>query len=167
MLGFKYVLNASNPSMMTIEKAQPSDHRELTTIQRASKAHWGYSKKLLESWADELLMTESYIAHEDHFVFKLVLDGKIIGFYSYYFFEPFLGYLDNLFLHPDYIGKGYGRMMFDRAMKEMKEQGACTILLISDPNAERFYSKNGFIIIGRKPSAISGRYLPIMSCDVG
>ncbi len=146
-----------------LQIAVQSDAAEITKVMRASKAHWGYSKQQMERWADEVMVTGAYIANRKHKVVKLSFEGKVRGFYSHYLLQPSLAYLDNMFLHPEHIGKGIGQALLDVAIEEIRQAGADVILLHSDPNAEAFYLKNGFLRIGRKLTSIPNRYLPIMS----
>lgn len=58
------------------------------------------------------------------------------------------GELVSIYFLPEYIGKGYGKHLLDRCLKELKEMGFDRVLLwVLEDNirARRFYSKNGFI----------------------
>lgn len=61
-------------------------------------------------------------------------DGEInFGFNADGLFE-----LDNFFLHPNFIGKGIGRMLWHACCQEAKNQGKKEFIIWSDPNAEKF-----------------------------
>ena len=91
---------------MKIEKANIAENDILSKITKKSKAFWGYSKEQILKWNNNLTITKNYIEKND--VFKLVIENKIIGYYSYLKIENQNVKLDNLFILPEYIGKGYG-----------------------------------------------------------
>lgn len=80
---------------MKIEKATQKDHQVLTEITKKSKAFWGYSAEQMTIWSDTLTISEEYI--ETHFVYKLIQENQVIGYYSYYFENEKNIKLDNLF----------------------------------------------------------------------
>lgn len=145
---------------MNIELADKKDHEILTTITKSSKAYWGYSKEQIEIWSEQLTITESYI--ETNAVYKLVLDTATIGYYAYFHENEKSTRLDNLFVLPDYIGKGFGQILMDNFLNRMKSMGINTIILHSEPNAESFYARFGFVKVGAIETSIKNRFLPVM-----
>ncbi len=143
---------------MNIEQSNPSHHTTLTSVMRASKAHWGYGKLQLEKWEDELTVSQEYIVNND--VYHLRLDDKIVGFYSYESRDRTIK-LENLFLSPDYIGRRLGARMMTDFMTRV-EPLSKMIILDSDPHAEVFYSNFSFKTISLTPTSIPNRYMPIM-----
>ena len=67
---------------MHILPAIPQDHEALTKLTKASKAYWGFEPGVLEKWSDELTITSEYIA--ENFVYKLLSEKQLIGYYSYF-----------------------------------------------------------------------------------
>jgi ribosomal protein S18 acetylase RimI-like enzyme len=146
---------------MTIEKAHTDDHKILTEITKKSKAFWGYSEQQMAQWNEALTITKEYI--ESNFIYKLVQENKVIGYYSYLNTEISIIKLDNLFVLSDYIGKGFGNHLMQDFLNRIKEhQDIKKILLDADPNAVKFYQKYGFTIIGYLETSIKNRFLPIM-----
>ena len=43
---------------MKVEKAIKTDAKEITELTILSKAHWNYSKAVIDSWRAELTITE-------------------------------------------------------------------------------------------------------------
>lgn len=128
---------------MTIEKAHTDDHKILTEITKKSKAFWGYSEQQMAQWNEALTITKEYI--ESNFIYKLVQENKVIGYYSYLNTEISIIKLDNLFVISDYIGKGFGNHLMQDFLNRIKEhQDIKKILLDADPNAVKFYQKYGF-----------------------
>jgi N-acetylglutamate synthase-like GNAT family acetyltransferase len=145
---------------MTIEKANINDNEILTELTKKSKAYWGYSNEQIEIWSELLTITKTYI--ETNHVFKLVLDNKIVGYYSFIITKEETVQLDNLFILPNYMGKGYGRELMNSLLSQLKLTNTKKVILESEPNTEKFYSKFGFTKVGEVETSIHGRYLPIM-----
>ncbi|WP_294965106.1 GNAT family N-acetyltransferase [uncultured Flavobacterium sp.] len=145
---------------MTVEKAKISDCEILTEITKKSKAYWGYSDEQIQKWDKNLTISKDYIS--EHNVFKLVDNDLIIGYYSYVFKDEKVIELDNLFVLPDYIGKGFGKYLVVDFLNRIKEIGIEKITLDSEPNAEKFYLKMGFVKVGEFESSIKNRFMPIM-----
>ena len=145
---------------MIIEKAHATDAKAITELTLRSKAYWNYGETQIEAWKEELTIHPSYI--QDNHVFKLEDQGQLIGFYAYLFLEKSRVKLTFLFIDPPFIGKGYGNVLiqdfFERIMPDKVER----VVLDADPNAEQFYQRHGFKVIGKLASSIKDRYLPIM-----
>ncbi|KFF04838.1 GNAT family N-acetyltransferase [Flavobacterium reichenbachii] len=149
---------------MIIQKASITDHEVLTEITKKSKAYWGYSVEQILEWDKNLTISKDYI--RDQNVFKLVNDNLIIGYYSYVFKEEKVIELDNLFIFPEYIGNGLGKYLLLDFLNRIKETNIEKIILDSEPNAEGFYSKMGFVKIGEFETSIKNRFMPIMEMKV-
>ena len=145
---------------MTIEKANSADNEILTEITKKSKAYWGYSEEQILQWNSNLTISIDYIEKND--VFKLVSQNKIIGYYSYIKEENHKVQLDNLFVLPEYIGKGFGKYLMNDFLERMQNSKCKKIILDSEPNAEKFYQKMGFVKIGEFETSIKNRFMPIM-----
>lgn len=144
---------------MKIVKSKKENSLILTDITQESKAFWGYDLKWLRKWIHDLTITEEYIINNT--VYHLQINGKIIAYYSLVNHDDF-NILDNLFVYPKYMRKGYGKILLDHAIQLSIASNKTKIKLYSDPNAEMFYIKNGFIKIGQKSTDIENRFLPIM-----
>ncbi|KAF2332696.1 GNAT family N-acetyltransferase [Flavobacterium nitrogenifigens] len=145
---------------MIIQKANITDNEILTAITKKSKAYWGYSAEQIQKWDKNLTISQDYI--RDQNVFKLVDNDFIVGYYSYVFKNEKVIELDNLFILPEYIGKGFGKHLVLDFLNRIKEEKTERIILDSEPNAEEFYSKMGFVKIGEFETSIKNRFMPIM-----
>ncbi len=150
---------------MKIEKSIRTDSKRLTELTIRSKSHWGYSRQQIKKWRDELTVSEDYITEKE--VYKLI-DSKdnIIGYYSYFKIDEEKIKLENLFVEPEFIGCGYGQMLMNDFIKRIRKKRTEKVVLDSDPNAENFYKKLGFKVIGKLETSIEGRFLPIMELKV-
>lgn len=144
---------------MQITKAIPKDSETLTQLTIASKSHWNYSEKQITSWLPDLSISENYIATNQ--VYKLVENEVVLGYYSFLISDAEIE-LDNLFVMPIYIGKGYGKKLMLDFLKRIQEINVKKIVLYADPNVEAFYKHDGFKTIGKKATKETNRFLPIM-----
>lgn len=149
---------------MNIEKAISSDHQILTEITKKSKAYWGYSDEQIEKWSQFLTVTPVYI--DANGVYKLTVENKLAGYYSFLYENEKTVKLDNLFVLPEYIGKGFGKILMKHFLLEIAKTSINKIILNSEPNAEQFYAKLGFVKTGQIETSIKDRFMPIMELEL-
>ncbi|WP_181950429.1 GNAT family N-acetyltransferase [Shewanella woodyi] len=123
-----------------------NDSTELTSLILKAKAYWKYPEEWLDAWTLDLKISPCFI--ENNEVVILSINNESIGFYGLECHSTDkAAYLDHLWVDPKYIGKGYGRMLFELACNKAAEIGHKTMELVADPNAEGFYSRLGAIKI--------------------
>ena len=105
-----------------IERAIPEQADHLTRIAIASKAHWGYDQEFMERFAAVIAITPDYVRQNE--VWILEEAGKSAGFYAL-IRRGEMGELDHLWLLPQHIGKGLGRLLFDNAYRGAPATSAC------------------------------------------
>jgi GNAT superfamily N-acetyltransferase len=135
--------------------ATPDDADALSALMFASKAHWGYDPAFMEACRAELTFSAHYLgrswvieAHGQNAA-VLILDGQ---------HAPDAANLLALFVHPDHMGKGYGRYLWNCAVEQALAAGKSRIVIESDPNAQPFYERMGAVKVGDVPSgSIAGR----------
>lgn len=147
---------------MLIRKAKPKDSDTLSNLAYKSKSYWGYSIDFLKRCKDDMTVTVEYI--EQYPVYVLEKDSKIIAFYS---FDLKNTKLEALFIDPDYIGKGIGKLLWLDLLGKAKELNIKEFTLDSEPNAEGFYLKMGANKIRYTASTVfPDRNLPLMKVKV-
>lgn len=146
--------------MREIIQANTDDHIILTEITKKSKAYWGYSEDQMNEWSNLLTITKDYIKNNK--VYKLCVNNSVVAYYSYFNIEENSVRLDNLFVLPESIGKGYGKLLMTDFILKIKQSKRARILLDADPNAQKFYESFGFTKIGQIETSIKDRFLPIM-----
>lgn len=157
-------LKVVNRLEMNIEKTTRKDAQDLTELTIRSKSYWNYGEKQIQAWRDELTITEQYI--NENQVYKLVCEGSLIGFYAYKAESETDIKLNFLFVEPKYIGKGFGKSLMIDFLNRIGHSEFKRVLVDADPNAEQFYSRLGFRVIGKLKSAIKDRFLPIMELEL-
>ncbi len=143
-----------------ILKAEITDDEILTHITQQSKAYWGFPKEILLEWENLLTISKQYL--RENKVFKLVIGEHIVGYYSYFSTDPTTIKLDNMFILPQYIGTGLGRVLMKDFIEKVRSAEFEKITLDAEPNAAGFYKKWGFVKVGELESSIKDRFLPIM-----
>jgi len=152
---------AGDPPEIAVRPAQPEDAGALSRVAYRAKAHWGYDARFMELCRDELTVTPARI--EAGGVWLAEAGGAPIGFVSLLAMADGATEIGHLFVDPPWIGRGVGRQLAERAFAEARARGLGHLLVDSDPNAEAFYARIGFVRIGWVPSgSIPGRSLPRM-----
>ncbi|MFF9060043.1 GNAT family N-acetyltransferase [Streptomyces sp. NPDC014882] len=143
-----------------LRPARAAEAGMLTDLALRSKAHWGYDAGFLEACRDEL----SVAAHEVVLRRATVADGdgRILGFTTLEG-EPPTAVLGMMFVDPQAIGRGIGRLLFEHTVAAGRDLGFTRITIDADPNAEPFYRAMGAVRTGSVPSgSVAGRVLPRM-----
>ncbi|MBC6974765.1 GNAT family N-acetyltransferase [Bacillus sp. Xin] len=148
---------------MIVRKASLNEANELSHIALTSKATWDYSEEFIQACKEDLTITDDYIVN--NYVYVLENEGIKIGFFSFQRKEE--DALDFLYLHPNYKGKGYGKLLWQSVVEKAAELGIKSFTIDSDPNAKGYYMKMGAKLIGETPSTVfKGRVLPLLQYDV-
>jgi len=138
---------------MHIRKAQPAESDALSAIAYASKAHWGYTPAVLDSWRADLTVSADSIAR--HPTFACEVRGELSGFYQLILGEGEC-ILEHLWVHPSFMGKGFGRSLLAHAVEHAARCGARQMMIDADPNAEPFYLACGAVRCGVIAAPIQG-----------
>ena len=148
-----------------IRAARPAEAGALTALALAAKAHWGYPASFMARCRAALTIEPAMIRRH---VFRLA-EGEdgLLGFYG---FEPDpagIG-LSHLFVRPDAIGGGIGRILWEDAVAVARRQGYGRMMIVGDPHAAGFYRRMGAVPAGAVPSEIDpARALPLFRLELG
>lgn len=140
---------------MEIRRYRQSDCKELTelfynTVHTVNAKD--YTKEQLDAWATGTVDLEKWNQSlEEHFSL-VALDGeKIIGFGDI----DDTGYLDRLFVHSDYQGKGVATAICDQL--EQSIQGS--IVTHASITAKPFFEKRGYKVVKERQVERKGVFL--------
>lgn len=147
---------------MNMRKAKQAYSEKLTEIAFSSKKYLNYPDHFFEIWNDELSITPKYILRNHVF---LIESSDIIGFYSIVIgkkktSKSSLGsgtWLDHVFISPEYIGKGYEKLLMDHFIAQSEIQNWLKINILANPNSSKFYEKLGAEYIKEVPLNIKNR----------
>jgi GNAT superfamily N-acetyltransferase len=148
-----------------IKRAQPASHLELTALALEAKQLWGYPQEWTHSWADDLRVTAADIERNPTFV--AMLEDDLAGFYmlTTHHQKP---WLEHLWVVPRFCRKGIGSKLLVHACGEAIQLKYTLLWIESDPNAERFYLKNGAKRVSERHTMMYGceRIVPILTFDL-
>ncbi|HSM71636.1 MAG TPA: GNAT family N-acetyltransferase [Anaerolineales bacterium] len=144
-----------------IRQATPRDAPALSNIAYAAKAHWGYPKRWMDIWKPQFDFPPLYFDERDGWVADA--DGKPIAFYTLEERDN-QAWIENLWVHPEYMGKRIGKRLFMHALSRSRQGGYLILQLEADPNAVGFYENMGMYKVGeiRYPLEGQTRILPVM-----
>ncbi len=74
--------------------------------------------------------------------------------------------LDHLWVDPQHIGTGVGKLLFDHAAHTARLLGGSVLIIVSDPHAEGFYLRMGARRVDEVPSKPEGRTLPLLAVEL-
>lgn len=144
-----------------IVRAKPVDAPVLTALAQAAKAQWGYPANWLAEWSEGLTITPGFIA--EHPTYLALEAGVVVGFYAVVFADGTAS-LEHLWVAPERMRRGIGRLLFQHARACAREAGAAGLRIVSDPNAAAFYRRCGARDVGQEPAPVAGspRLLPVL-----
>ena len=137
------------------------DADALTEIAFAAKRHWRYPENWIRQWQEALTITPEYVIENPTFV--AAVDAEIVGFGAVQI-EACAALLDHLWVLPQFMGRGVGRLLFQYAEEVGRASGAVRMRIVCDPHAEQFYSRMGATVYGREPASMDGeaRFRPLL-----
>ena len=139
----------------TFHDITPGDLPELNKLMRSSKK--AASKRYTEEYMDQFMELLSFTPEvlKKSKAKKLLVEGELAGFYSFYVNKDGFLELDNFFLAPQFLFKGYGKFLWEESLRTAREYGEQAHFIIwSSLEACTFYLKRGCIKIGEKPSPV-------------
>ncbi len=157
---------------LVLRPAQAGDAAVLSDLAFRSKAFWGYSDSLMAAFREELTLTEAQATQ----AVVADVDGVLAGFYL---LGPVtgalpaadrsevesgvpVGELQMLFVEPDFIGAGVGRVLFQAAVSAALTRGWRRLYIEADPQAAGFYEQVGAVTVGERLGSVPGRILPLL-----
>jgi GNAT superfamily N-acetyltransferase len=148
---------------VNIRPARADEGRRLREIAAASKRHWGYEPERVEAWVAQGDFSAEGLRAKDFFVAEE--GGEAIAFASLVP-EGEVCVLDDLWVAPDWIGKGVGSRLFRFAADRAGELGARRLEWEAEPHAVGFYERMGGRKLRDSGPSEWGRILPVMGIDL-
>jgi GNAT superfamily N-acetyltransferase len=145
--------------VVQIRPARGDEGEQLREIAIAAKAHWGYDESWVRSWAahgdfsPEALSAHPFLVAE--------ADGRAVAF-AKLIPKGDVAWLDDLWVEPEWIGRGVGTMLFEASADHARERGAKRMEWEAELNAVGFYEKVGGRYLRDSEETELGRVLPVM-----
>lgn len=146
------------PVARTVRPAWAGEAALLHGLTERSTLHWGYEPEFLAFEPEALLVTEAFLAEHD--VHVLEEDGAVVGYHALKGAPPELQ-LDKLFVAPERIGTGCGRLLWEHAVARARERGATELFFWADPHAAPFYRAMGAVWQREEPTDWPGFVLQV------
>lgn len=151
--------------MIAVRPARRGEADSLTALCLRSKAHWGYDADFMRLCVPALTVSEASIA-EGRVLVAADASGRTVGTVT-------VGRdgddaeLALMFVDPDVIGGGAGRLLFEAAAALARRLGYGRMTILADVHAAPFYARMGARFLRNAPSdAIPGRVLPFYEYDL-
>ena len=149
----------------TIRPLTENDLAEASALCLRSKAHWGYDVEFMNACRTELTLTAADLkgdltvgAVHDDTILAVAQLCEAGGRWE----------LEKLFVEPNAMGRGFGRLLIEWAIDTVAAHGGTRIEVASDPVAAPFYRSMGAEDAGQAASgSIPGRVLPRLILHVG
>lgn len=151
--------------MVKIRSAKEYEHNILTDLAISSEAYWGYDREYMNKFSAVYSISEEFINNNPTII--LEDDDNIIGFYSVINDKSETS-LEYFYIAPKYIGKGYGKLLWNHLIKDCRSRGMKEFSLVTSPQAKEFYIRMGAILCGEVESLLKkGRIIPKLIYTIG
>lgn len=131
---------------MVIRPGRAAELPQLRAIAIESKAYWPYGPDFIDRFAAVMLRREDYF--QTHEVWVADDQRAAVGIYSLIHGDQ-LSLLDDLWLRPAHIGRGFGRRLFEHARRQAGLAGSSRMEWEAEPHARSFYARMGVRLCGR------------------
>jgi GNAT superfamily N-acetyltransferase len=123
-------------SLDRIRRAEPHEAEALSCLARSAKQGWGYAAEVVARWREDLQVSAEHIAGLPCFVIDQ--EGRPAGFYC---LAPGsrTWALQGLWVDPALWRRGLGGRLMLHACDIARQDGAVSLSIDADPNAEAFY----------------------------
>jgi GNAT superfamily N-acetyltransferase len=148
---------------VTIRAPAPGEGLRLKEIAISSKAFWGYDRDKVREWADRGDFSSAQLGKLTVFVAQA--GERTIGWAS---LEPRgeVWWLADLWVEPDWIGRGVGGRLFRHGARHARRAGAKRLEWEAEPNAIGFYEKMGARRLRDSEQTEWGRTLLVMGVEL-
>lgn len=147
-----------------VRAARPDEGERLREIARAAKAHWGYDEDWVRGWAARGDFSAEALTAKPVLVAEA--GGRAVGFAALVP-EGEVCVLDDLWIEPEWIGRGLGSQLFRAAVERARKLGATRLEWEAEPNAVGFYERMGGRYLRESAPTELGRTIPVMGLELG
>jgi len=143
---------------MKIRPFQIGDSEALAELFHSSVHQVGsldYSSAQISVWSPQKPSASQYVEQaSDGRIFLVAVDenDQPIGYGDL----ESSGHIDHLYCHPDFLGTGVGRAIYQQLERLAKEQGISCIYVEASEAARRLFERQGFLMAKRVEQMIDG-----------
>jgi GNAT superfamily N-acetyltransferase len=146
-------------SEIQLRPGHEADFERLREIAVEAKAHWGYDRARVEEWV--LAGDFEPESLRERLLFVAEAEGHPVG-WAALIPRGEVGWLEDLWVDPAWIGRGLGRKLFERVAAEARERGARRLEWEAEPNASGFYEHMGGSYVRDSEVTEWGRVLEVL-----
>ena len=150
-------------TQVRIRPARGAESERLREIARSSKGYWGYEPERVADWVAGLDLSPEGLLKKEFYVADAA--GRVVG-WSALIPKGEVCWFDDLWIEPEWIGKGVGTKMFRHAVARGRELGSSRIELEAERHAIGFYEKMGMRYVRDSEPGVWGRISPIMAVEI-
>jgi GNAT superfamily N-acetyltransferase len=150
-------------SAVRIRPGREGDFERLREIALDAKAHWGYDRALVEEWAQAGDFEPETL--RSRLLYVAEAEGQPVG-WAALIPRGEVGWLEDLWVEPRWIGRGLGRALFERVADEARQLGARRLEWEAEPNASGFYEHLGGAYVRDSEETEWGRVLQVLGVDL-
>jgi GNAT superfamily N-acetyltransferase len=145
---------------LRIRDGRAADFTRLREIAVVSKAHWGYDLAQVEEWAETGGFDPESLS--TRLVYVAESEAEPVG-WAALIPRGDVGWLEDLWIEPSWIGRGIGRLLFRHVADCARELGAERLEWEAEPNARGFYERMGGTYLRDSDVTEWGRVLEVLS----
>jgi GNAT superfamily N-acetyltransferase len=138
---------------LRIRSANPRDGERLREIAVASKSHWGYDLDRVRQWAAMGDFSPEGLRRKEVYVAEVA--GLVVG-WAALIAKGEVCLLDDLWIEPEWIGKGIGTRLFEHAAKRGRQLGANRMEWEAESHALWLLRQNGRALPARQRAGCLG-----------
>ena len=142
-----------------IREGRSDEFERLREIAIAAKAHWGYALARVQEWAERGDFEPESLSKR--LVYVAEIEGEPVGWASL-IPRGMVGWLEDLWVDPQWIGRGVGRLLFEHVAKEAGQLGFRRLEWEAEPNARGFYERMGGVYVRDSQVTEWGRVLKVL-----
>jgi GNAT superfamily N-acetyltransferase len=146
-----------------IRPPRRQEGERLREIAIASKSYWGYDLERVRQWAAHGDFSPQGLRKKEFFIADIT--GAAVGWAAIIPREE-ICWLDDLWISPEWMGRGLGTLLFQRAATRARELGVLRIEWEAEPHAIGFYEKLGGRFLRDSEPGIWGRVNAVMGVDL-
>jgi GNAT superfamily N-acetyltransferase len=149
---------------VAVRQGREQDFGRLREIAVDAKAHWGYDRARVEEWAVGGDFEPESLRARLVFVAEAA-GGEPVGWASL-IPRAEVGWLEDLWVEPAWIGRGVGRLLFEHVAEQARGLGARRLEWEAEPNATGFYERMGGRYVRDSEVTEWGRVLEVLGVEL-
>jgi GNAT superfamily N-acetyltransferase len=151
------------PQPARIREGRPDEFERLREIAGAAKAHWGYDPERVREWVEAGGFEPESLS--TRLVYVAEAEGEPVG-WAALIPSGETGWLEDLWVEPQWIGRGIGRLLFEHVLDRARALGASRLEWEAEPNARGFYERMGASYVRDSETTEWGRVLDVLGVSL-